>query len=187
VSPSNEYNEEIVMIVNDHWIVLLKKLIAIVIGIFLVTTIVFSASIIKGHVSTILYLIAFITATILVHWMFISFISWSLSNWIITTKRVILFNQIPFVKNNSRIILISEIHEIEKKKQRIIQNIFDYGEVHINVAASPQAICLYYIPKPSRFVNIIEVIKTNQNNGRFDIPALQAKYKIKPPILHHNE
>ena len=99
-----------------------------------------------------------------------------MSDWYVTNKRIIQFTNQPFITNDTMFINISEIHQMEKKKRGFVSNIFDYGEVIINVAAVPEPIKLCNLPHPSRFINVIEAIRSNKLSEVVDPEHLKKRF-----------
>lgn len=171
--------EEVICYLNDHWVAISKAFLA------LILVIIFSIPLINfinwinsiaPQVAIILKLTTYGLALIFTHWFFLSIMNWLVSDWYITNQKIISFDNKPFVKSDTTFIKISEIHEVEKKKRGLLRNLLDYGDVIINVAAVPNPIKLKNLPCPSRFVNLIEEIRSKSNNREINVNALAKRY-----------
>lgn len=172
--------EKIILGLDVHWVVLLNPLISLIISWTLFLFLIFISQETQTsfpNATIILLLIATTMITVVNHLFFINILRWVLSNWVITTDRVITFNNTPLVQNDVIFININEIHEIEKKKHGFMRNILDYGDVKINLAASPYPLELKYIPCPAKFIGLIENIRDNKlRNKEIDIEELRRKH-----------
>ncbi|MBI4231924.1 hypothetical protein HY605_01715 [Candidatus Peregrinibacteria bacterium] len=159
--------EEIVLAVNEHWIYFVKICLAFLVCIAgMVGLFALSESLKLSYVLN--RSLLFFTALILVlstHWFFIYLLKWQASAFYISNKRIIIFELLPFIRNDVTFIKISEIHEIEEHQKGILPNVLNYGKLTMNLAASPDPIELFEVPEPSRTINIIEAIR----NKKMDI------------------
>ena len=115
---------------------------------------------------------------ILVHFLFLLIFQYILSSWFVTNKRILDFATTPYVRDDTMFINIGEIHQIEKHKHGLMQNIFNYGDIIINLLAIRESIVLHYVPDPSLFVSIVELIQA----GRIE-QAKHHHYKQRKRFL----
>jgi len=178
----SEGHQEVVLCLEDHWIVLVKPFIGFLSSIAIFFFLWMSSRIINGSfllLSDFLLLFAFAIVIVGINRMFIALLDWELSSWIITTKRVIDFQFSPYLENDVTFIDIDKIDEIEKKKHGFWSNLFNYGDVYMNISASPVPIVFHYIPQPGKFVNLIESIRDHRLGEEIDIEVLQGIYGRK--------
>jgi cytochrome c biogenesis protein CcdA len=100
-----------------------------------------------------------IILTIHIHWYIITLLKWELSKCIITKKKVVIFQNTPFTKNDSTFIDIKEIDQIEKKEHGLIKNLLNFGEIQIYLAASSNSITIHNVPDPDSILNIINELR----------------------------
>ena len=172
---------EVIVYFHDHWITLVSAILGYVIGVMAFFILLFVANVFQPEdtYSDVFWFIAVVVLFIIHHRLFIVLIYWELSSWVITTELVIDFENSLFVKNDVIYINIHEIHEIEKKKHGLLSNILDYGEVYINVPATPYPIICRDIPHPDDFTNLIESIRDNHMSEELDIKDLEGIYGRK--------
>lgn len=179
-------NEDIILQVNRHWIRLVKPVLTVIAAWILVLFLFNLASLSRDDQFTAsLHFLGGVTVLMVVHhWFFYRLIRWKLSWSIITNHRVIHFRNLPFIKNDLLYVRIDEIHEVEEKEHGLLANLLDYGSVIINLAAVTETISLNYIPNPSTFSNLIEIIRENKDE---EIEILRdlckpycEKYKRRP-------
>ena len=90
----------------------------------------------------------------------------------------------PFIEDYVRIVDMSEMHKFEKKKQGIIKNILNYGDVVSDVAGP---VVLQDIPYPSQIITLIEAVKSKKDLHEIKlkklgiIPAPKYKYIVGRP------
>jgi hypothetical protein len=147
---------------NKHWVSIVKPVLVFSLAIAASLFILYlSFHIVFGGIifRYLLFIISVLCMTVSIHWVFFLFIRWDLSRCIITTERIIIFQNTPFIKEDVDIISIEEVHRIEQKTYGLIRNLLNYGDVLIFLAASPTAITLSQIPSPSKFVEIVGKIR----------------------------
>ena len=178
----SEGHQDVVLCLEDHWIVLVRPLVGFISSLCIFFFLWMAARVINGSLvllSDFLLLFAFCIVLVGLNRMFIALLDWELSSWIITTKRVIDFQFSPYLENDVTFIDIDKIDEIEKKKHGFWSNLLNYGDVYMNVAASPVPIIFRYIPQPGKFVNLIESIRDHRLDEEIDIEVLQGIYGRK--------
>ncbi len=179
--------EQVVLAVNDHWVAIFRQIFGYLTVLALFILVVIFAGWINGYSqdsAKAIVLIAIALFALLNHWFFLHVIQWDLSNWFVTTHRIIEFDNKPFIKSDMRFVKISEIHEVEKRKHGLVRNILDYGDVIINVAAVPEPMVLRYVTQPSKFVHLIQAIRNEKLHHELNIPNLRQKYGRKYRFLH---
>lgn len=161
IHPKLDDNEQMVVALQDHWVTLVMPIFIYIVGTLL--------AVILGAIGVIFFpeqevvkglfiLGATAVGLLFHHWLFIYLFEHEISAWIITTKRVISFSFLPYVKHDVSFIIISELHEIDKRKHGLLKNILNYGDVEINLAATPTPVIFHYVPRTSAFVNLLETL-----------------------------
>jgi hypothetical protein len=172
--------EKIVESIQDHWIILAKYFSAYAVG-WVIALFFYEIAVLINDSSPVLaqiiLFVSFITVMAINHWLFIYLLYWELSTWVITTKRLIDFRFLPYVQHDTSFIVISEIHEIDKWKHGILKNLFNYGDVEINLPAIPKPHMFHYVPKPSRFATMIHTIHKTKHPNRLDIAQVRAIFR----------
>lgn len=183
-------DERVIFSLNDHWIVIVKPVFVLIIGWFSFYGIHQLTILLKNISTELSYIVLFINFWFLVilhHWFFLMIIRWRISDWYVTNRKIIDFQNKPFIKNDSKFIKISEIHEIEMKKRGLVANILDYGHVIINVAAVPEPMILENLPEPSKFLHIIEDIRTKSRYREINVDSLQKAYGRRYKFIAQDE
>ena len=179
--------EEIIVSVNDHWVVYIRPAIFLILGwsIFALIHTIIAQSAIASEYRIAASLFAFFSLVVAHHFFFILVIRTILSCWVITTERVIDFQMTPLVKDDAAYITIRQIREIEKEKHGLLQNILNYGRLVIHVADAHEPFIINYIPHPSKFVNLIEAIREGKMAKEFDPEMVKDIYKRKYSAFLH--
>lgn len=175
-------HEEVVVCLREHWIVMTKPFFAVIftwVLFILLSHIAFSLASISVIAYNFLIIVGLIPLLVVHHRFFIGLIQWVISDWVITTKRIIIFENTPFIINDSTFINIHEIHEIEKRKHGVLPNLLNYGDVFINLAASPVSITLRLVSDPGKFVNLVESIRNDRLTEELDLITLQDIFRRK--------
>ncbi len=146
---------------NDHWIIMVRPIIEFV----MLSSIGLSLLLISHFVmeSQELFLIfmflGFTMISFEVHRLFMKLLEWEISSWIITTDYVIDFEKSFYHKSDATFVDIDKIEEIERTKHGFWANILDYGDITINVAASPKSIICRDLPNPGRWAEVIKAVQ----------------------------
>jgi hypothetical protein len=177
-----ELGEEVIAALHDHWIVMFIPLIIYISGWILFLFLFYLVWIIKAasiSLGLIMLLLAFLVLFITHHLFFLFLIKHLLSILVVTNKRLIRFSFSPFLQDDISYIEMDQIGEIDKKKHGILQNILNYGEVSINM----NSITFNYIPYPSKFINLIETIKSKKPLSPGDLKSMGASCPTKYKYL----
>lgn len=158
------YEEDILVAVNDHWVVLVVPTFAYIlfllsmVGLWYLIKAVYEIQLLCEILKFLLVLLS----TAATHVYLIYLIKWELSSVILTNKRIINLEIVPYLTNTVSFINVSEIHEVEKKKDGLLPNLLDYGDLQVNVAALPVPMNLKYVPRPTQFVHLIQLLQSGQ-------------------------
>jgi hypothetical protein len=131
------------------------------------------------YVSIFLFFICFTLLTFSHHWLFLTFLGWELSIWVITTTRVINFRNIPYIENDINFIDINEIEQIQQVKHGFIQNFLNYGTVIIQIPANQQKIVFRNLPQPSKLANFVEAVQKKRSLQVMTVEELEAFFRRK--------
>lgn len=175
-------SEEVILTVQDHWVILIRPCMFFILGgttFFLVHHIGQFITAGSELPQLLLYLFSYIVLLISIHSFFVLLLQWLISNIIVTNKRIISIQYLPFAIDDINHIPIEKINEIKKIKHGILKNILNYGEVHISIAENPNEITLSYIAKPSKFANLIEAIQLNKPLDELDLRGMGATVSKK--------
>ncbi|MGE3278299.1 MAG: hypothetical protein AB7J40_00595 [Candidatus Altimarinota bacterium] len=159
--------EHIIFNIDDHWVVLIRPLLFLLLGWVLFAVVFLSADLalsVSPLVRSILHLLGFIMLVVVHHFFFVMLLQWKISGLTLTNKRIIDVRFIPLIKDDIVHIDISKINKIEKRKHGLIRNLLNYGVVQVELTNTQGVIELENVPNPSKFVNRVEALK---NSGRF--------------------
>lgn len=177
IHPKLDEDEKLIVALQDHWVTMVIPVLVFLMGMGLSAVIavsavgLFDAPLFRG----IALLFSLGVGLIFTHWLFIYALEHEVSAWIVTSKRLILFQFLPYVRHDVSFVSISEMHEIDKRKHGLLQNLLNYGDVKIELAANPDAVILKYVPRTSAFVNLIETLHETPPDD-LDIERLKANY-----------
>lgn len=179
-----ERNEEIITVLQEHWIVLIMPIFVFIIGWFIFFLLFFLAASLRlfsPSADVLILWLAFAVLLASIHFFFLFFIEYLISTVVVTNKHLIEIRFFPFFLDDVSYIEISQIHEIDKRKHGIIQNLLNYGVVCINIPRRNQTIIFQFVRYPSKFINLIEAIKNQKPLIKGDLKAMGAscpeKYK----------
>lgn len=179
-------SEQVLIRIKRHWIVLVR---GIMLLIFLWFICGFGFVIANGIrigaplISAILFLVCFILIVFAHHWIFLRFLGWELSIWIITSSRIINFKNIPYIENDINFIDIKEIEQIMQIKHGFLQNFLNYGKVVIQIPANQQQIVFENLPHPAKLANFVEAVQKNRTFQEMTIEELEAFFRRKYEYL----
>jgi hypothetical protein len=169
-----EPGEEVITALQDHWVKLVPQILILVTSWILFGLLSLSASLLVSfpYASIITFVAGIIILLLGHHFFFLTLISYFISVLIITNKRLIEIHYFPFLVDDADYFEIKEIHEIEKKKHGFLQNILNYGSVSFGIGRRP--VEFYYLRYPSKFINLIETIKSEKPLTGVDLRKMGA-------------
>lgn len=179
------HREEIILTLNDHWMVLLRPFLSYVSGFIFFTVIMIASFLLFDEAQIfafILIIIAIIGFLLIHHFLFLYIFHWQLSDLIVTTMRLIELNIMPYVKNDSLIVDLHQISEIKKIRHGILQNIFNYGTLILLIFGATKEIKFYHVRTPSKLVNFLEAYKNNVLAG-YTPEQLKELYESKEKFM----
>ncbi len=172
--------EEIITNLYEHWIVLIKPFFAFAVGsVLFAFMLLFAQELLENEYvdfAAVVILIAVATFWVILHWLFIFLFQWVVSDWFITTKRLIEFELLVFVKHDLSYVNLNRIHEIEQHQHGILANVLNFGHVRLNLSALATSKDLQFLPQPSKFVSLIEHLQQTPEES-LDLSRLRKKYK----------
>jgi hypothetical protein len=178
----DENSEQVLIRIKRHWIVLVR---IVFLFLFIWLICIFGFTVANGirpgapYVSIFLFFICFTLLTFSHHWLFLTFLGWELSIWVITTTRVINFRNIPYIENDINFIDINEIEQIQQVKHGFIQNFLNYGTVIIQIPANQQKIVFRNLPQPSKLANFVEAVQKKRSLQVMTVEELEAFFRRK--------
>lgn len=151
-------NEEILLKVRRHWIVLLKSVASIVV-LTILPLLLFGmlGLVMRGGIELMFanasFTILLITVWFLLMWMalIVMWTDYYLDLWIITNMRVISIDQVTLFQRTITTLGIERIQEITVRTDNAIAALLHYGTIEIDTAGSNQApVYMSSIPNPER-------------------------------------
>jgi len=177
--PQNQLDpdEEVIALLQEHWVTMVGPFFIYLLGwlffffFFFIAGLLKTVSLIAGF-----FVLIFAFCILLVghHFFFLYLIEYLVSSLIITNKRLIEIRFFPFFLDDVSYIEINQIHEIDKIKHGLLQNLLNYGEVCFNVLRRRESIIFRNVRYPSKFINMIEAIKVNKPLIKGDLKAMGA-------------
>lgn len=159
-------DEKVLLFVNEHWMIMLRIFLLYIVG-FALAALLFwlGHGLHERSQATSLSLVGLSYFVLLVvhHWFFMYLLSLELSGWVITEKRIIDFQFLPYMRHNMNYLTIAEITESEKRQQGLLKNLLHYGEVELNLSASRQTIEFKYVPYPGVFIETLSRLQENKH------------------------
>ncbi len=163
--PESGVPKKIIASIQNHWIVLVRHVCILIIGLILSAVLVWIAFAIRDASEAFgALLILFATFTILatLHIFFMYVLEWSLSSLFITPQWLIDLHSLSFEEDSVSLVEISKINKIDKEKHGMLKNILNYGELVLSVAGVKENPRYTYISRPSDVAALLESLKTNE-------------------------
>ncbi len=155
-------HEKILDVIDDHWVSLWLPILFYFIAWFSALVIYSVAHMIPNDwpiVHEIAYFLILGVLTLGHHWFFIFLLRRKIGCWVVTDKRVIIFDFFPYVRHDIHYVEISDIHEVRKATHGLVPTILGYGEVQLITTGIKDVMVLKYVPRPNYFVNLIGSIR----------------------------
>lgn len=180
--------EDIILSIQDHWIILLKPIFLIVSGVVMFFAMTYLAVLLKpssAMIGLISLFFGIIFLGLCIHFFFIFLLHWEISSLVFTTKRIIDLRFFPYVEDDVVHTEIKMINEIEKRKRGIVQNLLNYGDVIVIVPGKSGSVEFHNVTHPGRLANFIQNIKFNRAVEKKDFerlgPTFSKKYEFLNP------
>ncbi len=156
----------LVLVHREHWMHWLASwMLTFVTAFASVALLYFLPYIQDSSLHGVLFLASFAGAMASVHSIFILILSWDLSRNVLTLHEIIDFQYVPFVKHDSSLIQIDQISNVDRYKHGLLANIFNYGEVRLNLSHGLESFHLHYVPHPAIFVRAIDEVMALQRTN----------------------
>ncbi len=147
--------ERLVSVIHEHWMVYAKPLIICVL-LFIVSAVFFTIAVMNASQDQLFRLIfstfGFLLLLLTLHGFFLILLSESVSQVVITTKRVVRFHDILLYHKEMMEITFDKMKTVEAKKHGILQSLLNYGTLHFE---GDKAL-VHYVPHPDSVVRDIE-------------------------------
>lgn len=177
--------EEVILTIQDHWILLLKPFL-IFTGGWTLALMLFSVSNTEATNFSEnffpLMLIAYFILIITHHFTFIFIFEYIISSIVITKKQIITVHFLPFLEDDIVFLEIQSIHEIEKKKHGILKHVLNYGDVNIYISGK-DITEFTHIRHPGKFINLIDALKFNKSIENLDFQSMGASFSKRYSFL----
>ncbi len=178
MSSESVEKEAVIVSLSDHISVLGPTITFFSLSILFLSALSYAAFALKSAnelLGAIVLFIAIIGILLSIHFFFLYLVAWRLSDLILTTKRIINLDVLPYLRNDSLIVDLHQINEIKKYRHGFMQNIFNYGTLLLLVFGGTKEIKLTNIKYPSKVASFLEAYK----NGAFEgctIQQLRDRY-----------
>lgn len=83
---------------------------------------------------------------------------------VVTTKDFIFYQYLPLIKDDVIFIPLAKIHEVEKMKHGLLQNILNYGNIKIMVEGSNVPYIFTYVKHPAKLLQLIQELGKKNHN-----------------------
>jgi len=152
--PHKKNDEEIILLVRRHWLVLLKRMILwVIIGALPIMFYIFAGDTIESFVSGSIFepaIIVLISVLYLFLWLFLfnGFIDYYLDVWIVTNYRILDIEQKQLF---SRVVSeheLEKIQDITAEVHGILPTFLNYGEVYVQTAGQQLRFTFKGVPNP---------------------------------------
>lgn len=99
---------------------------------------------------------------------FRSFLMWFFNVYIITDERIIDVDFISMIYKNISTAKIDNIEDITKKSSGIIANLFDYGTILIQTAATKNEFEFDHVPHPAKVVKLLNELVIEEEREKIE-------------------
>lgn len=166
--------ERIIRSVGDHWVVLVFPffLFSLTLGfVGFLLRLSGESKVESLSFSLTVGLVGIGVAMVVVHWAAIFLLSRELSIWILTSKRIVTMEFLPYMKHDVEILPLAEMHEVEKKKHGLWANLLNYGEIAVNIGSIPKPLVFKKVPRPTELANVLGELYRLNHPERVDSKA----------------
>ncbi|MBI2634827.1 hypothetical protein HYW82_04125 [Candidatus Peregrinibacteria bacterium] len=162
--------EEFVCFMRQHWIVLVKEFIYLIVFLlvcyFTLANIDSIQEVLRGNREMkLLFATAFFIGTLYIHRFFIKIFNYFLQVGIITDTRIVEHQKTLFMKDSMDSIDMAQIQNIERVGDGILPNLLGYGHIKIFLSASSAVKTFQYVPNAKfhfRLISRQKEIRQNQ-------------------------
>lgn len=156
-------NERVLAFCRKHWITLLPHLVFFFIIVISMTAFVLNYSTLQalydGGFFQFLLLFFGLFLVYYVHHFFLILIRHYLSVTIITDARVISLHKSLYLINEKETVDLRDIQEVRNMQSGLLENMFNFGDLWIDISMSTQGVYLNHIPNPDFHFRLINKAK----------------------------
>ncbi len=158
--PSQQPNEKIVIVVREHWFLLVTKIFAVLLlstlpwvarALLDSTDILSRSHTAAGIFSTVtsVYYLGLLTS------LFIIFVLYYLNIHIVSEERIVDIDQVGLLLHEVSELNIETIEDVSSKTSGLLGNILNYGTVYIQTAGATEKFEFNNVPDPEHIAKII--------------------------------
>jgi hypothetical protein len=183
-------NEIVICASRKHWIVLLPSLILFAVLVTIIAAhIAFDIPItfkrlMGNDIYSISALVFIGVMTYMMHLVFVRILNYYLHVMILTNFRLIGLKKTLFLHHNLDIVDHFKTQEITMTKDSLIQNILDYGNIHIKLSASNEEKIFHTIPNVEHHFALIQKAKQQQKRDQQNIRNTSNAEAVRNETVH---
>lgn len=167
--PSQQEGEEIYMVIREHWVHLLLKILvwvffAVVLVLFNRFAHTYVPGLFEGRFGQITLLFTQVYTLFLVLSLFLIFVFYYLNLQVITNLRVVDIDQVGLFSHTVSELHIDKIEDVTSETNGILGTIFNYGNVFVQTAATIERFEFNNVPNPAGIEKqILDLYEQNSN------------------------
>jgi ABC-type multidrug transport system fused ATPase/permease subunit len=158
--PGQQENEQICLVIREHWISLFLKLVIwfLFAAVYLVIDyldVVYLPSNIDSAFLPLVEVVKIAFLMFLALGLFIIFTLYYLNVYIITSERIVNIQQLGLLRHTISELHLEQIQDVTAEIHGLPENVFDYGDVFIQTAGETERFVFQNIPGPTKVTKLI--------------------------------
>ena len=176
--PHREPNEKIIFFLHRHTFVLWRSITLYIVGgiIPIVAYFIIKEELASFTSDTFLIFLRLLLITFYLFWWLMIYHAWLdyfLDIWIVTNRRVLNIEQRGLFNRTIGEHKLFRIQDVMSEQKGMLPTFFDYGEIHIQTAASEKIVEFKQVPKPHKVAR--EIIKLIENLKKIMAKIMSAE------------
>jgi membrane protein YdbS with pleckstrin-like domain len=149
-----ESNEEIILVIRAHWIVLAFQVFiaVIILSLPLFVSLIFSSFGLNSFFEISLYISSFVIATTIIT---DGYVKWFYNVSIITNERIVDLDFVNVMSHSMSEAQLDRIEDVTHKQIGALGSLFDIGSVYVQTAGAKSEIEFHNIPRPRDVQDIL--------------------------------
>jgi hypothetical protein len=156
---TQEDNEQVILLLRQHWITnviwLATAVIFIILPIFLFPLIARVVTLPPVIPETVISVIAMIWYLFTFSYIIVNFLYWYFNIWIVTNERIIDIEFVNLLNKKFSATRISKIEDVSMHTSGFIGSLFEYGDVFVQTAATEAVFKISAVPTPEQVVRVV--------------------------------
>ena len=117
--------------------------------------------------------VAYLMLLFFLHRQFMSIFHWYMHTVIVTNFRIVDVDKSVYFNDSKDSVDLSKVQDIQKRQNGVLENVFNFGSLHIVLSGTHASVELTCIPRPEQQFKRIHMVKQQFSSRPYPSPPLQ--------------